>query len=87
MDFQSDQYLNLRRVERRARSLGSAFKLKREEMGKSLRDISEETSIPERLLQQLKPVISEQFPAPLLYTATGPGTMTLGLTWWRMPNS
>jgi transcriptional regulator with XRE-family HTH domain len=55
MDLQLDQYLDvMRRVEGRARSLGSTFRLKREKLGKSLRDISEETCIPERLLQTIE---------------------------------
>ena len=55
MDLQLDQYLDvMRRVEGPARSLGSTFRLKREKLGKSLRDISEETYIPERFLQAIE---------------------------------
>lgn len=55
MDLQLDQYLDvMRRDDDSARSLGSTFRLKREKLGKSLRDISEETGIPDRLLQTIE---------------------------------
>jgi hypothetical protein len=55
MDLELDQYLEvMRRDEGRARSLGRTFRLEREKLGKSLRDIYEETHIPELFLHAIE---------------------------------
>jgi hypothetical protein len=55
MDLPLDQYLEvMRRDEGSARSLGRTFRLERERLGKSLRDIYEETHIPEGFLQAIE---------------------------------